>query len=136
PGTYWNPALLEPARCGGTLRSSRLVVRAGFFLQSGLQGGFHAVPTAHYTGINVEQVKDTTQAVFNDVVNALGPIIKGRHRRGDNRAHFSYLGHSPDMAEMQRGLPQHEHKPAPFLQDHVGRPADQPGCNPLSDLSQ
>ena len=60
--------------------------------------------------------------------------IKGRHRRGDHRAHLGERRHRPQMPGMERRLAHQQHEAAAFLEHDIGGAGQQRRRHPGGDL--
>ena len=74
--------------------------------------------------------------MVDDVVERLGPVVEGRHGRGDDGAHLGQPQHVAQVNGVQRRLARHEHKLAAFLQHDVGGARQQVRGNAVGDLAQ
>ena len=68
------------------------------------------------------QLTGTVDGLVDDIIQALRPMIKGRHRRHYHRPELRGLNQQSQMAEMERGLPHTEHQRTTLLQHDIGRP--------------
>ena len=87
--------------------------------------GRRAAPLRHERLRQPEAVEHPREGVVHDLVDLLGPVVEGRHRRQDHRAHLGERGEHAEMAQVQRRLPHAEDERPPLLEGDVGRARDQ-----------
>ena len=79
------------------------------------------LPLADQRLRQLQPVEHAGDGVVDDVVEVLGPVVEGRHRRQDHRAHLGQRGQHAQVAEVQRRLSHEQDERPAFLQRDVGR---------------
>ena len=74
---------------------------------------------------NVELIEYPVDGLVDNIIQALRPMVEGRHRRHNHRPQLRSLHQQSQMAKMERSLPHAEHQRTTLLQHHIRRPRQQ-----------
>src|SRR5258707_2970994 len=93
-------------------------------------------PAANAAAIDIEQVERASNTMLDEYFDRARLGIEGRHWRHDDRARLGGLSHGPEVAEMERRLPDHQNQTAPLLQHDISGARQQIRGRPVGDFGE
>src|SRR5688572_16060652 len=77
-------------------------------------------PALEQVDVDAELIEDAGYRLVDNVVQGLGPVVKGWNGGKDDSAHSGQRDHTFQMTQVKRRLAHHQDQLLSFLEYHIG----------------